>query len=103
VANLEILNALGLNPNKMQLANQQGKSMGAGSGSDARVGYNTHILNNTLDQTTILYPLNAISLSNNWGVTFFIKHQEQTTTNKDKSGLSGEKTKSEKRKVKSGV
>jgi hypothetical protein len=93
VANLEILNALGLNPNQMQLANQQGKSMGAGSGSDARVGYNTHILNNTLDQTTILYPLNAISRFNNWGVTFFIKHQEQTTTNKDKSGLSGEKPK----------
>lgn len=89
VANLEILNALGLNPNQMQLANQQGKSMGAGSGSDARVGYNTHILNNTLDQTTLLYPLNAISRFNNWGVTFYIKHQEQTTTNKDKSGLSG--------------
>jgi len=87
VANLEMLNAFGLNPNQMQLANQQGRSMGAGSGSDSRVGYNTHILNNTLDQHTILYPLNVIARKNKWNVTFYIKHQPQVATNMDKSGI----------------
>lgn len=99
VANLEILNALGLNPNQMQLANQQGKSMGAGSGSDSRVGYNTHILNNTLDQQKILYPLNVIARRNKWNVTFYIKHEPQVATNMDKSGI-GESSKGKKPKKK---
>jgi hypothetical protein len=97
VANLEILNILGLNPNQMQLANQEGKSMGAGSGSDSRVGYNTHILNNTLDQQTILLPLNIIARRNGWNVTFFIKHEQQVTTNVDKAGIDGKAKKSKKK------
>lgn len=87
VANLEILNSLGINPNQFQLANQQGKSMGAGSGSDSRVGYDIQILSNTTDQKKLLYPLNVISKKNGWGVTFYVKHKEIVPLNENKNGI----------------
>jgi hypothetical protein len=97
VANFEILNAIGLNPNQMELPGSQGKSMGAGSGSNTRVSFNLHILNNTLDQLVCLGPLNLISRQRGWDVTFYMRNDAQVTQNVDKTGIATEQKKGEKK------
>ena len=90
-ADLQMVNILGLNPNQLELSNAKGQSMG-GAGSDGRVGFNTHIMTNTVYQVMILHILNVISIVNGWNVVFFIKHDMQTALNLDKTGKTDSKT-----------
>ena len=90
-ADAQIVQGLGLHPSQVGLAPEGGK-MGAGSGSDQRESFNTHISLNTIDQEVVLEPLNWIAQFNartnpEWDVTFFIDHTHHTTTNEQESGM----------------
>jgi hypothetical protein len=84
-ADLQMVNILGLNPNQLELSNQKGQSAG-GAGSDGRVGFNTHIMTNTVYQWMMLHILNVISAVNGWNVVFFVKHDMQAALNMEKTG-----------------
>jgi hypothetical protein len=91
VADAQVVQGFGLHPSQMGLGNG-GKSMGAGSGSDQREGYNTEISTNTIEQDVILEDLNWVARFNakayaEWGITFFMDHTFHTTTNNQESGL----------------
>lgn len=91
VADAQVVQGFGLHPSQMGLGNGGG-SMGAGSGSDQREGFNTEITINTLEQETELELLNFVAQFNartnpEWDVTFFIDHTHHTTTNNQESGL----------------
>jgi hypothetical protein len=96
VADAQVVQGFGLHPSQMGLGSKSG-GMGAGSGSDQREGYNTEITMNTMEQDTVLEPLNFIAQFNaltnpDWDVTFFIDHTHHTTTNNQESGLAPSST-----------
>jgi hypothetical protein len=86
-ANNEIINAFGYHASQMSMMGDTGKGMGAGSGSDTRVHFNSGILRNTLEQMELLEPLNHIFQINGWDVVAMIDDLGQTTTDKSKSGI----------------
>ena len=86
-ANSEIANALGYHTSQMSMVGDNGKSMGAGSGSDARVQFNSGILRNTTEQMELLEPLNHVFQKNGWNVVAMIDDLGQTTTDNAKSGV----------------
>jgi hypothetical protein len=85
-ANAEILNALGYHSSQMSMMNEGGK-MGAGSGSDARVHFNSGVLRNTIEQMEILEPLQYIFNFNKWDYVVLINNFAQTTTDNQSSGV----------------
>jgi hypothetical protein len=86
VANSEILNALGFHSSQMSLLNEGGK-MGAGSGSDARVHFNSGVLRNTMEQMEVLEPLQFVFDFNGWDYVVMIDNFAQTTTDTASSGV----------------
>lgn len=86
VANSEILNALGLHPSQMGLVNEGG-TLGAGSGSDARVHFNSGIFRNTLEQKLQLEKLNFVCRHNGWKGRYIAKQSIAVQTNENKSGI----------------
>lgn len=86
IADTQIAHGVGLHPSLIGLANDGG-SLGAGSGSDQRESHNSEIDLNTLDQMSILWPLNFIAQFNKWNVTFMIDNTSHTTSNLVESGL----------------
>lgn len=85
-ADAHIVQGLGMDPSQIGLAPEGGK-MGAGSGSDKRESFNTHVELNTPDQQLVLEPLNFISRFNGWGVTFVVDHDLHETKNTAPSGV----------------
>lgn len=86
VGNYEILSALGAHGSQFSLANEGGK-MGAGSGSDARVHFNSGVLRNTLEQVEILEPLQFVFDFNGWDYVVLIDNFAQTTTDQNPTGV----------------
>jgi hypothetical protein len=86
VAGSEIFNAIGFHGSQMSLTNEGGK-MGAGSGSDARVHFNSQVLRNTLEQMEILEPLQFVFDFNGWDYIVMIDNFSQTTTDKAATGV----------------
>lgn len=86
VANSEILNALGFHSSQMSMVNEGGK-MGAGSGSDARVHFNSAVLRNTMEQLEVLEPLQFVFDFNKWDYVVMIDNFAQTTTDAASTGV----------------
>lgn len=86
-ANNEIINAFGYHASQMSMMSDTGKGMGAGSGSDARVQFNSGVLRNTMEQMELLEPLNHAFQKNGYGVVAMIDDLGQTTTDNAKSGI----------------
>lgn len=86
-ANSEIINAFGYHASQMSMIGDNGKAMGGGSGSDARVHFNAGILRNTMQQMELLEPLNHVFQKNGYGVVAMIDDLGQTTTDQSKSGI----------------
>ncbi len=86
-ANNEIINAFGYHASQMSMMGDTGKGMGAGSGSDARVQFNSGILRNTMEQMELLEPLNHVFEYNGWDIVAMIDDLGQTTTDQKKSGI----------------
>lgn len=87
----QIVQGLGGHPSMIGLA-PEGGSMGAGSGSDKKELYNIEIDTNTVEQQSILEPLNWSARYNaqrykDWDVVFFIDHNRHTTKDKNESGV----------------
>ena len=101
----QIVQALGLHPSQVGI-NSDGKMGGAGSGSDQRESFNTSIHDNTLEQDIILEQPNWAARFNatagrpwstdivnpDWDITFFIDHEEHTTSNLQESGVDKKET-----------
>lgn len=85
-ANTEILNSIGFHASQMSLTNDGG-SLGAGSGSDARVHFNSGVLRNTIEQLEILEPLQFVFDFNGWDYVVMIDNFAQTTTDKNPTGI----------------
>lgn len=67
----------------------QGGKMGAGSGSDKRVGMTNMVTMSYMDQYVILEPLRRVQAINGWdpAIKFIFINDVPTTLNEDKSGV----------------
>jgi hypothetical protein len=85
-ANNEIGNALGTHNSQYNSMSEGGK-MGAGSGSDARVHFNSGVLRNTPEQTIALQFLNMVAQFNKWDIVFAFRDFAQSTTDVATDGV----------------
>lgn len=92
--NTEILNALGFHASQMSLINDGG-SLGAGSGSDARVHFNAGVLRNTIEQVEILEPIQFAFDQNDWDYVALFDNFAQTTTDQNATGVAPSTSKQE--------
>lgn len=90
-AKSEIIDAFGYHASQMSMMSDNGKGMGAGSGSDARVHFNSSILRNTMEQLETLEPLNHAYAKNGFDVVAMIDDLAQTTTDNSKTGIADPK------------
>lgn len=86
MADNQIAHGIGIHPSLIGLTNEGG-SLGAGSGSDQREAHNSEIDMNTLDQKSMLWPLQFIADFNEWGITYMFDNDSHTTSNLSESGL----------------
>lgn len=86
MADNQIAHGIGIHPSLIGLTNEGG-SLGAGSGSDQREAHNSEIDMNTLDQKSMLWPLQFIADFNKWGITYMFDNNSHTTSNLSESGI----------------
>jgi hypothetical protein len=87
-ADIQISRAIGMDASLSGIQPAGGK-MGAGSGSDKRVGF-TNTLNMTYaEQMIILEPLEIVKMYNDWdpNIRFMFEHEIPTTLNENKNGV----------------
>jgi hypothetical protein len=87
-ADIQISRAIGMDASLSGIQPAGGK-MGAGSGSDKRVGF-TNTLNMTYaEQMIILEPLEIVKMYNYWdaNIRFMFEHEIPTTLNENKNGV----------------
>jgi len=70
----------------------EGGKMGAGSGSDKRVGFDNSISMTHAEQLYVLEPLYVVKRFNNWPINlkFAFQHEITTTLNENKNGVKQE-------------
>lgn len=87
-ADQQIVRALGIDPSIAGLQPQGGK-MGAGSGSDKRVAYNSALFMSETEINIILEPLYLVKKYNKWpsDVKFGFKHNYHTTLDDEPTGV----------------
>jgi hypothetical protein len=86
-ADMQTARAIGVDVSLANISNQS-NSMGAGSGSDKRVGMANTISASYAEQMIVLKPLRTIGIINQWpdNVKWTFEHIVPTTLNENKSG-----------------
>lgn len=90
-ADTQIARAVQMDSSMSNLQPQGGK-MGAGSGSDKRVGFENMINTSYLEQMIVLEPLELVKKINEWprNLQFFFLHDIPTSLNENKKGVKSE-------------
>lgn len=86
-ADMQTARAIGVDVSLANISNQS-NSMGAGSGSDKRVGMNNTIAASFAEQMIVLKPLKTVGIINQWptNVKWTFEYEVPTTLNENKSG-----------------
>lgn len=86
-ADMQAARSIGIDVSLANISNQS-NSMGAGSGSDKRVGMDNTISASYAEQMIILKPLRTIGIINNWprNLKWTFEHIIPTSLNENKSG-----------------
>ena len=86
-ADMQTARAIGVDVSLANISNQS-NSMGAGSGSDKRVGMNNTISSSYAEQMIVLKPLKTVGIINQWpsNVKWTFEYEVPTTLNENKSG-----------------
>jgi hypothetical protein len=86
-ADMQTARAIGVDVSLANISTQS-NSMGAGSGSDKRVGMDNTISASYAEQMIVLKPLRTVGIVNQWpsNVKWTFEHIVPTTLNEDKSG-----------------
>lgn len=87
-ADMQTARAIGIDISLANISNQS-NTMGAGSGSDKRVGMDNTISASYAEQMIVLKPLKTVGIINNWpaNVKWSFEHTVPTTLNENKSGI----------------
>lgn len=90
-ADIQTARCIGLDSSMANIQPQGGK-MGAGSGSDKRVGFSNMVTMSYMEQYVILDPLRRVQVINGWdpNLRFVFIHDIPTTLNENKSGVKSE-------------
>lgn len=86
-ADMQTARAIGVDVSLANISNQN-NSMGAGSGSDKRVGMDNTIAASYAEQMIVLKPLRTVGIINQWpaDVKWTFEYEVPTTLNENKSG-----------------
>jgi hypothetical protein len=84
---LKILSVLGAPYGQIETASKSGQSLGAGSGSNVKAGYNIGIHGNTIHQNYITRDHNIIARINEWKGRYFFVNKALVDDNQTKTGI----------------
>jgi len=87
-ADKQVAYALMMNPNQIGMGTSS--SIGSGSGSDIREGFNGITDTNTIEQETALEAFKVASMVNGWDVLWAFEHTRHVTTDNAKTGIKNE-------------